>query len=86
MTAAFTVETKRLAIEIIATLVHLKNTMARMILEPAGVPPEIYRDLLYKQDETTGRTLSKRQIAPLILNSLERTEAVLLRWTVRGRC
>ena len=72
MTAEFAVETKRLAIEIIATLVHLKNTMARMILEPAGVPPEIYRDLLYKRDETTNRTLSKRQIAPLILDALER--------------
>ena len=71
MTAEFTVETKRLAIEIIATLVHVKNTMAKMILEPAGIPPEVYSGLLYRQDEATGRTLSKRQIAPLILDALE---------------
>ena len=32
MTVEFSVETKRLAIEIIATLVHVKNTMAKMIL------------------------------------------------------
>ena len=71
MTAELTVEAKRLAIEIIATLVHVKNTMAKMILEPAGIPPEVYSGLLYRQDETTGRTLSKRQIAPLILDALE---------------
>ena len=71
MTREFTVEAKRLTIEIIATLVHVKNTMAKMILEPAGIPPEIYRGLLYKRDEATGRTLSKRQIAPLIVNALE---------------
>ncbi|MDE2761745.1 MAG: hypothetical protein OXK74_03005, partial [Gemmatimonadota bacterium] len=65
------VEAKRLAIEIIATLVHVKNTMAKMILEPAGIPPEVYSSLLYRQDVATGRTLSKRQIAPLILDAME---------------
>jgi len=71
VTAEYSVESKRLAIEIIATLVHVKNTMAKMILEPAGIPRDVYSGLLYRQDETTGRTLSKRQIAPLILDALE---------------
>jgi hypothetical protein len=66
------VDERRVAIEIIATLVHIKNTMADLILKPAGVPNQIYQPLLYKRDEATGRTLSKRQIAPLILDALEK--------------
>jgi hypothetical protein len=69
--AELTVEARRLAIEIIATLVHIKNTMAELLLKPAGIPSEIYRPLLYRRDETTGKTLSKRQIAPLVLDALE---------------
>ncbi len=65
------VETRRLAIEIIATLVHIKSTMFERILKPSGVPPEVYKALLYRRDETTGKTLSKRQIAPLILDAIE---------------
>lgn len=71
MTTQLSVESKRLAIEIVATLVHVKNTMAQMILEPAGIPAEVYKGLLYRQDDATGRALSKRQIAPLILDALE---------------
>jgi len=65
------VEERRLAIEIIATLVHIKSTMAELILKPAGVAPDVYRPLLYKRDESTGWTMSKRQIAPLILDAIE---------------
>jgi hypothetical protein len=65
------IEGRRVAIEVMATLVHIKNTMAELILKPAGVPLDIYRNLLYKRDETTGKSLSKRQIAPLILDALE---------------
>jgi hypothetical protein len=65
------VEARRLAIEIIATLVHIKNAMSELILKPAGVPPEVYQPLLYRRDETTGKTLSKRQIAPLIIDAIE---------------
>lgn len=65
------IEERRLAIEVIATLVHIKNTMVELILRPAGVPPDIYRPLLYRRDESTGRPLSKRQIAPLILDAIE---------------
>jgi hypothetical protein len=37
------------------------------------VPPNLYRPLLQRRDETTGRSLSKRQIAPLILDALDQT-------------
>ena len=65
------VEGRRLAIEAIATLVHIKNTMAELLLKPAGVPAEVYRPLLYRRDESTGRPLSKRHIAPLILDAID---------------
>lgn len=64
------VEARRLAIEVIATLVHVKHTMAELVLKPAGIPPEVYRPLLYRNDPATGRVLSKRQIAPLILDAV----------------
>lgn len=65
------VEGRRIAVEVIATLVHIKSTMAELLLKPAGFPADIYRPLLYKRDEDTGRPLSKRKIAPLILDALE---------------
>lgn len=66
-----TVEERRLAVEIIATLVYIKDTMAELILKPAGVPAGIYKPLLRKRDELTGKALSKRKIAPLILDELQ---------------
>ena len=65
------VEARRLAIEIIASLVNMKSTMSERILKPAGVPLGVYQPLLYRRDETTGKRLSKRQIAPLILDAIE---------------
>jgi len=67
-----------LAIEIIATLVHIKSTMVELVLRPAGIPPDIYKPLLYKKDESTGRILSKRQIAPLILDTLDQQRGASL--------
>ncbi len=61
---------KRLAIEAIATLCHIKRTMVELILRPAGVPEDVYGGLLYRRDET-GKLLSKRAIAPLILAACE---------------
>lgn len=66
------IEGRRVAIEAIATLVHIKSTMVELILKPAGVPADLYQPLLYRRDETTGRPLSKRQIAPLIIDNLEK--------------
>lgn len=65
------VEGRRLAVEIIATLVHIKSTMADLLLRPAGVPADVYRPVLQRRDEATGRPLSKRQMAPLILEALD---------------
>ncbi|MCX9025183.1 MAG: restriction endonuclease [Candidatus Methanoperedens sp.] len=66
------IEERRVAIEAIATLVNIKATMAELILKPAGVPWEIYRPLLNKRNESTGQQLSKREIAPLILDAVEK--------------
>jgi hypothetical protein len=66
------IEERRLVIEIIATLVHIKKAMAELLLKPAGIPPDVYRSLLYQRDDITGRPLSKRQIAPLILAAIEK--------------
>ncbi len=63
------VEHRKLAIEIIATLVHIKATMVELVLRPTGIPVDAYKSLLYKRDEATGRVLTKRQIAPLILDA-----------------
>jgi len=45
--------------------------MVELILKPAGIPPDVYRPLLRKRDESTGKEMSKRQIAPLILDAIE---------------
>ncbi len=62
---------RRTVIQIIATLVHVKSTMVEKLLKPAGVPVEIYRPLFSRRDEATGKLLTKRQMAPLILDALE---------------
>ena len=45
--------------------------MANFILNPAGVPKEIYGPLSNRLDDLTGRRVTKRQAAPLILDALE---------------
>jgi hypothetical protein len=52
-------------------LAGLKNVMVDLILKPAGVPPEMYRPLLARRDERTGWPISKRQLAPLLMESLD---------------
>jgi hypothetical protein len=64
---------RKVAIEAIATLCHIKRAMVDLLLKPAGVPEEVYKELLYRRDET-GRTLSKRQIAPLLIAACEGLE------------
>ena len=67
------VDGRRLALEAITTLVHLKNALGELILKPAGVSQDIYRPLFHQRDSTTGRPFSKRQIAPLILDAVEKS-------------
>lgn len=66
---------RKLAIEAISTLCHIKRAMVDLLLKPAGVPEDIYGSLLYRRDEL-GRLLSKRQIAPLILDGCEKRPQV----------
>ena len=61
------IDEKRVAIEAIATLCYVKRHMVDLLLRPAGVPDDVYTSLLYRKDET-GRVMSKRDIAPLILD------------------
>ena len=65
---------RKLALEAISTLCHIKRSMVELLLKPAGVPQEVYGPLLYQRDET-GRFLSKRQIAPLIIDACEKHPA-----------
>jgi len=57
--------------EAISTLVNIKDTMVQLILEPAGVPEDVYVPLLQRVNPATGWRLSKRELAPLILDGLE---------------
>jgi hypothetical protein len=61
---------RKVAMEAIATLCHIKRVMVDLLLKPAGVPEDVYRSLMYRRDEA-GRLLSKRQIAPLIIDGCE---------------
>jgi hypothetical protein len=48
--------------------------MVNFVLEPAGVPKEIYVQFSKQRDDLTNRRITKRQLAPLILNALEKRE------------
>ena len=65
------VDERGLVIEAIATLAYRKSDMVNFVLKPAGVPQEIYQPLVRQRDDLTGRPMSKRNIAPLILDALE---------------
>lgn len=67
----YSTDSRRLAIEIIATLVHTKRPMATLLLRPAGVPEDLIAQYLYLRDSATGRVMSKREIAPLLLDRLK---------------
>ena len=66
------VDERGLVIEAIATLAYRKSDMVHFVLNPAGVPQEIYRPLSRQRDDLTGRPMTKRNIAPLILDALEK--------------
>jgi hypothetical protein len=78
-------EERRLVVEAIATLAHLKQNMIDMLLRPASVPPSCYAPFLNRRDERTGHLLSKRQVAPLIIAEIEKLDEgrVILRRIIR---
>ena len=68
------VDERGLVIEAIATLAHRKSNMVNFVLKPAGVPMEIYQPLSKQRDDFTGRQITKRQTASLILDALEKKD------------
>jgi hypothetical protein len=65
-------EERRVAIEAIATLVHRRDAMAELILQPAGIHRSLYQPFLECYDTVTRRPLSKRKLAPLVLDAVEK--------------
>ena len=68
------VHERSLVIEAISTLAYRKSDMVNFILKPAGVPREIYVPLSNQRDDLTGKRITKRQAAPLILDALEKRD------------
>lgn len=63
-------DTKKLVIEIIATLVHIKSTMYELILKPSGINKDYFQSLT-KQKNDFGKWLTKREIASKIIAAIE---------------
>lgn len=64
------IENKKLAIEIIASLVNIKNQMYEHILKPAGINRQYFAALL-KRRNPDGKQLTKREMGAIILDDLE---------------
>jgi len=71
MVADLGTDERRVAIEAITTLVHIKRTLIDLILKPAGVPPMLAERLFARRDPVTNKPLTKRQVAPLLLDELD---------------
>jgi hypothetical protein len=64
------VDARRLAIEVIATLVHIKKSAADLVLRRAGVPEDLIRRFLTERDTATGSKRSKREAGATLLQEL----------------
>ncbi len=73
MAADLGTDERRVAIEVISTLVHIKRTLIELILKPAGVPPMLTERLFDRRDPMTNKPLTKRQVAPLLLDELNKS-------------
>lgn len=63
-------DARRLALEIIATLVNIKKMAAERVLTPAGVPADLVLRFLNERDPTTGAKRSKREAGAVVLDAL----------------
>jgi hypothetical protein len=72
MAVDFGTDERRVAIEAICTLVHIKRTLIDLLLKPAGVPSMLAERLFSRRDPITNKPLSKRQVAPLLLDELDK--------------
>lgn len=68
----YAVEARRLAIQIVATLVNLKKGAAARLLRPAGLSEEAIRSFLTARDPATNGKASKREAAAALLEELKR--------------
>jgi hypothetical protein len=66
------VDARKLALEVIATLVNVKRIAADRLLRPAGTPDALIKRFLQGRDATTGEALTKRQAGALIFEELAR--------------
>lgn len=67
-------DARRLALEVIATLVYVKKTAAEQVLRPAGIPEDLIRRFLTERDASTGDRRSKREAGASILDELAKQE------------
>jgi hypothetical protein len=65
-------DARRLALEVISTLVNIKRIAADRVLRPAGVPDNLIRRFVTDRDATTNEPITKRQGGELILDELTR--------------
>jgi hypothetical protein len=65
-------DSRRVALEVIATLVNVKRIAADLVLRPVGIPDDLIRRFLRERDPTTHDPLTKRQAGALILDELGR--------------
>ncbi len=63
-------DARRLALEVIATLVNIKRTAAERLLTPAGVPADLVKRFLTERDPSTGDKRSKREAGTVLLDVL----------------
>lgn len=64
-------DARRLALEAIATLAHVKKTAAEQVLRRADVPEELIRRFLTERDPATGEKRSKRDAGAMVLDELQ---------------
>lgn len=64
-------DARRLALEAIATLAHVKKTAAEQVLRRAEVPEELIRRFLTERDPATGEKRSKREAGAMVLDELQ---------------
>lgn len=69
------VEARKLALEVLATLVNVKRICGDRILRPVGIPDTLIRRFVKGTDATTGDPFTKRQAGALIFEELAREGA-----------
>jgi hypothetical protein len=71
-TPSIDADARRVALEVIATLVNVKRIAADLVLRPVGIPDDLIRRFLRERDPTTHDPLTKRQAGALIIDELGR--------------